>query len=211
VVGKAAADGTWGDWVLLRNDTHPIDQLVVGRFNTADNKADVFWADGNTWRYRKNGTHTTWLVLNSADPWSNLTLQDLAFGDFDADGVTDVFSADGSAWRYHPAGTGAVTLSTPNDLRVAKLRLADLNGDGKTDVFYGNGERWRYKSAGAGSWLLLGLAAEESHQLWLGSFDEAECVFRRTRAVVPAGPERRFRRTRAGSERSDGFGSGVWV
>jgi hypothetical protein len=40
---------------------------------------------------------------------------------------------------------------------------------------------------------------------------EGRCVFRRTRAVVPAGPERRFRRTRAGSERSDGFGSGVWV
>jgi hypothetical protein len=54
-------------------------------------------------------------------------------------------------------------------------------------------------------------------ELWVGSkrpqrFEHVfACVFRRTRAVVPAGPERRFRRTRAGSERSDGFGSGVWV
>jgi hypothetical protein len=36
------------------------------------------------------------------------------------------------------------------------------------------------------------------------------CVIRCTRALVPAGPEHRFRCTRAGSERSDDLGQGFW-
>jgi len=116
------------------------------------------------------GTATTWVTLNTGDPWSNLRVKDLAFVDFNGNGITDVFSADGSSWRWHPSGQGVVYLEA-NVARVSDLRFGDLNGDGRTDVFYGNGRRWRYKSAGTGPWIQIALASEESRDVWVANFD----------------------------------------
>ncbi len=108
---------SWGgvsDWEVLNPDPtggrllllpSAITAMAVGDFD-GDGRADIFWADGQTW-WVSYGGNTPFVAVNT----SSFLRKDLLFGDFDGDGKTDVFGVVSNGmfntWSYSRSATGA--------------------------------------------------------------------------------------------------------
>jgi hypothetical protein len=132
---------SWGgrsDWKLLSthhrvNMTAPdrgIVDFVIGDF-VGDNRADVFFADGQNWWISESGVAPFQLYASSS-----FKRPDLAFGDFDGSGKTEVAGVVANQWMYVPSeGTRQWTpLRSKLSNTMNGLFAADFNGDGTTDL-----------------------------------------------------------------------------
>lgn len=105
----------------------------------------------NIWYTSLSGTGN-WQSLRSG----NISLSELAFGDFNGDKKTDAFRTNATTgkWEISWSGAGEWQVFQSSNVPLSQLAFGDFNGDGKTDVFRNNG-KWEVWMTGASNWATL--------------------------------------------------------
>lgn len=105
----------------------------------------------NIWYTAANGTGA-WQSVRSG----NVSLPELAFGDFNGDKKTDAFRTNVSTgkWEVSWSGAGEWQVFQSSSIPLSQLAFGDFNGDGKTDVFRNNG-KWEVWTTGTSAWKTL--------------------------------------------------------
>jgi serralysin len=105
----------------------------------------------NVWYTSSNGT-ATWQRIRSG----NITLSELAYGDFNGDKKTDAFRVNTATgkWEISWSGAGEWQVFQTSSVPLNQLAFGDFNGDGKTDVFRNNG-KWEVWTTGTTAWKTL--------------------------------------------------------
>jgi hypothetical protein len=162
------SSGGKAEWRLLNRRTQRTSELIFGDFD-ADDRTDVVamiddrlmvsWAGGSRW-----------FPLTGSLP--NMTIEDIAVGQFDSDPRADLFFGDGSKWFWAPAG-GPWHQFGFSGYRVSDLRFGDFTGDGLTDVFNSANGTWKIVTGVWQPWQDLGPAQlpEDTHELVVADFD----------------------------------------
>ena len=125
---------------------------------SGDVKLDVSWDGKSEWETISKSKH--------------ITLNDIAFGDFNGDGNDDVFYADGSAWYVRYSGQGSWEKLETSHHTIEYLRFGDFNGDGITDVFLNTYNAWKVSWGGKTKWEIIE-TEDLVHNYWIdfGDFD----------------------------------------
>lgn len=110
---------------------------------------------------------TRWDVLNSSDAKIN----QVKFGDFDADGIDDIFSTWGGNWYVSYKGTENWIKINKSNATVNKIKLADFNADGKADVFATWGKKWYVSYGGTGKWTKINSSKATVNKIKLADFN----------------------------------------
>jgi hypothetical protein len=146
--------------------------FAIGDFD-GDHRADVFYADGQTW-FVSSGGVAPFTALDT----SGFRVPDLRFGDFNGDGKTDVFSVVSGQWMVAYSGTsGWQPLRAKLTDSVANLTVADFNGDHRADVATSSGWHpgvhvWQVSYGGTSDWTTLRSAVEPlTSAAAIGRFD----------------------------------------
>ena len=147
------SSGGKAEWRLLNRMPQRTSELIFGDFD-ADDRTDVVamiddrlmvsWAGGSRW-----------FPLTGSLP--DMTIEEIAVGQFDSDPRADLFFGDGSKWFWAPAG-GAWQQFGISGYRVSELRFGDFTGDGLTDVFSAANGTWKIVKGVWQSWQNLGPA-----------------------------------------------------
>ena len=141
--------GRMSRWREVQSSTVPLNKLGFGDFD-GDGHTDIFrHTNRNTWEVSfgkditaTNGSMSRWRKVQS----SEISLDKLAFGDFDGDGHTDVFrhtSQDtwevsyGSQVTATSGQMGRWERINSSSHALSKLRFGDFDGDDRTDVLVG--------------------------------------------------------------------------
>lgn len=128
-----------GSSVTINSDPGVV-SYVIGDF-VGDIRADVFFADGQTWWVSDGGTEPF-----VAYATSSFRRPDIAFGDFDGSSKMEVIGVVDNQWMFAPAlGAHAWTPLRPKLNNTMKGAFAaDFNGDGATDIaFTTGGAAWQ--------------------------------------------------------------------
>ena len=155
-----------GSSITVNSDPGVV-SYVIGDF-VGDNRADVFFADGQTWWVSDGGT-APFVVYAS----SSFKRPDIAFGDFDGSGKTEVIGVVDNQWMFVPAlGAHAWTPLRPKlNNTMNGAFAADFNGDGATDIALTIGGIWQVSlNARANATSAPGLTALPD-ALAIGRFD----------------------------------------
>ena len=107
-----------------------ISEFIIGDF-VGDNRADVFFADGQTWWVSDGGT-APFVPYAS----SSFKRRDLAFGKFDGSGKTEVAGVVANQWMFVPANGPHQWTPLRSKLynTMNGLIVADFDGDGISDI-----------------------------------------------------------------------------
>ena len=135
--------GATSNWEVINTSDVGVGDIQLGDFDR-DRKADVFTTWGGKWRVStaKDGASlggtSDWRVINSSD----VGVQQIVLGDFDADRKADAFTTWGDGkWRVSTAKDSASLGGTSNWKVINSsdqgwdLLFGDFDADGKTDVF----------------------------------------------------------------------------
>ena len=142
---------------------------VIGDF-VGDIRADVFFADGQTWWVSDGGTEPF-----VAYATSSFKRPDIAFGDFDGSGKMEVIGVVDNQWMFAPAlGAHVWTPLRPKlNNTMSGAFAADFDGDGATDIAFMSGAAWQISlNARANPTAAAGLTALPN-ALAIGRFDGA--------------------------------------
>jgi hypothetical protein len=147
------SSGGKAEWRLLNRMPQRTSELIFGDFD-ADERTDVVtmiddrlmvsWAGGSRW-------------FPLTDSLPNMTIEDIAVGQFDSDARADLFFGDGSRWFWAPNGGGWQQFGI-SGYKVADLRFGDFTGDGLTDVFNSANGTWKIVKGVWQPWQTLGSA-----------------------------------------------------
>jgi hypothetical protein len=102
---------------------------------------------------------------------ADVSMTDLAVGNFDGDRNHDVFIGTGAGWFYSPAGRREWRFLSRNVERASELRFGDFDGDGRTDVVAKHGTSVDVSWAGESPWQRLTTTALGIEDLAVGDFN----------------------------------------
>ena len=181
------SSGAASDWIDMAHDSTPPDQLRFGDFN-GDGYTDVFSvvpipSSGGLLQWRASLSGTQSYPAFPGKAVDSTPLDQLRFGDFNADGKTDFFTlrdlGGGSlGWEVSYSGTTDYHEIFSATVPLSELAFGDINADGHTDVFTtlpagGGLHDWYYYSPGASGFQSIAAARSQGvHDVLLaGNFD----------------------------------------
>jgi hypothetical protein len=123
---------------LTVNSDPGVVSYVIADF-VGDTRADVFFADGQTWWVSDGGTEPFVVYATSSFQRS-----DIAFGDFDGSGKMEVIGVVDNQWMFTPALSAHAWTPLRSKLNntMKGAFAADFNGDGATDIAFTIGAAW---------------------------------------------------------------------
>jgi hypothetical protein len=160
------------EWRLLNRMPQLVSELRFGDFDD-DGRTDVVGVYDDHVVVSWAGA-SKWFPLNSSSLPGDVTVEDLAVGQFDSDPRADLFFGDGTTWWWASGGTsGGWSFFAFSGYRVPELRFGDFTGDGLTDVFRVAPSGWEIVTGVGGSWTPHGPAQlpDDIHQLVIADFD----------------------------------------
>ncbi len=146
------------EWRFLNRMPDVASDLRFGDLD-ADGRTDVIALQGGQLVVSWAGA-TRWFPLGSitVQGFANVTIDDFAVGQFDADPRADLFVSNGLTWLWASGGTGTWNLFGGYGFRTSQLRFGDFTQDGRTDVFAIVSNRWKIVPGPGAGWRTLGVA-----------------------------------------------------
>lgn len=158
-------------WTFLSNFTERLKDVRLGDFD-GDHRCDVLAID--------HGTNQFEIAKGGSGPWtpipgytSDITMDQLAVGDFDGDKVSDIFRRDGNGqwWAISPNRWTWKPLQS-SDVPLDHLRFGDFDGDGVTDVLGSSGGQWSISWGALSTWQPAGSGLNDDlSRVYVGNVD----------------------------------------